>query len=69
MNVLNLWEKSEKTTYKKTELQDSIENKNPELAIWSLHINSVGFTLTTLVVLLIVFVLIKHVNMPCVKKM
>ena len=60
MSWLNLWENSDKRTYKITKLQHSIKKKNP---IWSLHIKSVGFTLPTLVIMLIVFVVVKHVNM------
>ena len=52
----------------KRDLSDSIKNKNVQFAIWSMHIISVGFIFTTLVILWIVFLIVKHVNMTCVKR-
>ena len=59
---------SDKRTVKNTNLQDSIENKNAEFAVWSIHVNSVGVTLTGLIIVMVLFLIFKHVNMQCLKR-
>ena len=68
MNELNLYEHSDKRQIKNTKVQDRIKNRNVEFAAWTLHVNSVGFRMTSILIVLIVFIVFKHVNIQCIKK-
>ena len=64
MNELNLWEKSDKR--KVTNMQDSVNNADTEFAFFSFHINSVGITLASIVVMILIFVL-RNVSVKCMR--
>ena len=60
MNGLNLWEKFDKR--KVTNIKDSVNNADTEFAFFSFHINSVGVTLASILVVIIVFVMFRNVD-------
>ena len=67
MNGLILFENSDKRQVKTTNIKDSVNNQNTEFVIFSMHINTVGVTLTGIFIMLIVFILFKNVSMQCLK--
>ena len=65
MNGLNLWEHSDKR--KTTNIKDSVNNDGNEFAFFSFHINSVGITLASIVVMIVIIVLFRNVSLKCMR--
>ena len=66
-NGLNLWEHSDKRTF--TSFKDSVNEDGTEFAIFNFHMSSVGITLGTVIVIIIVIALVRNVRMSCLKSM
>ena len=66
-NGLNLWEHSDKRRF--TSFQDSVNEDGTEFAIFNFHVSSVGITLGTVIVIIIVIALVRNVRMSCLKSM
>ena len=66
-NGLNLFERSDKRTF--TSFQDSVNEDGNQFAIFNFHVSSVGITLGTVIVIIIVIALVRNVKMSCLRSM
>ena len=64
-NGLNLFERSDKRTF--TSYKDSVNEDGNQFAIFNFHISSVGITLGTVVIIIVVIAIVRNVKMSCLR--